>query len=149
MPGDEEVHRSMTHPSFIRVLARADAAMEARVQTPECQIVPPLREIVHAAQLAVIGSGDTSQALIDESEKLGWWMSAALDDKNVCAEMKSNINAWFVALENFNNVRRIAAALPKAYAQVYAEMPFEVKPTTKRNSKRGVPNAKRRKKRKA
>jgi hypothetical protein len=32
-------------------------------------------------------------------EKLGPWMSAALDDPQVCAEMKDAIKAWFSALE--------------------------------------------------
>lgn len=29
--------------------------------------------------------------------KIGWWLSAALEDTNVCAEMKADINAWFEA----------------------------------------------------
>ena len=33
------------------------------------------------------------------SEALGGWMSAALEDPKVCAEMKADINAWFAALE--------------------------------------------------
>lgn len=31
-------------------------------------------------------------------EALGGWLSAALDDPAVCAEMKRNINAWFAAI---------------------------------------------------
>ena len=29
--------------------------------------------------------------------KIGWWLSAALEDPNVCAEMKADIHAWFEA----------------------------------------------------
>ncbi|MFA5951535.1 MAG: hypothetical protein WC807_14745 [Hyphomicrobium sp.] len=29
--------------------------------------------------------------------KIGWWLSGALEDPNVCAEMKADINAWFEA----------------------------------------------------
>lgn len=34
---------------------------------------------------------------------LGSWMSAALDDKNVCADMKSDINAMFEALAAYQS----------------------------------------------
>ena len=37
--------------------------------------------------------------LMAASEALGGWMSAALEDPKVCAEMKADINAWFAALE--------------------------------------------------
>lgn len=30
--------------------------------------------------------------------RIGRWLSAALDDPNVCTEMKDDINAWFQAL---------------------------------------------------
>lgn len=33
----------------------------------------------------------------DASDRLGRWLSAALDDPGVCAEMKDDINAWFAA----------------------------------------------------
>lgn len=33
------------------------------------------------------------------SDALGKWMSAALDDPSVCAEMKADINAWFAAAQ--------------------------------------------------
>lgn len=32
------------------------------------------------------------------SDKLGAWMSAALEDENVCEEMKIDIRGWFEAL---------------------------------------------------
>lgn len=32
------------------------------------------------------------------NDRLGAWMSAALDDPNVCAEMKADIHAWFESL---------------------------------------------------
>ena len=33
------------------------------------------------------------------NDRLGKWMSAALDDPGVCAEMKDDITAWFNAFE--------------------------------------------------
>lgn len=36
--------------------------------------------------------------LLEASLKLGDWMSAALEDQNVCEQMKSDINAWFEAI---------------------------------------------------
>jgi hypothetical protein len=38
-------------------------------------------------------------ALRKGNEKLGPWMSAALEDPNVCEEMKADIRAWFEAQE--------------------------------------------------
>src|SRR5216684_349137 len=35
---------------------------------------------------------------IDQADyKIGWWLSGALEDPNVCAEMKADINKWFEA----------------------------------------------------
>lgn len=36
-------------------------------------------------------------ALRAANEKIGAWFSAALDDPNVCAEMKADLKAWFDA----------------------------------------------------
>lgn len=35
-------------------------------------------------------------------DKLGAWLSAALDDPNVCDEMKADIRAWFEAFDPFS-----------------------------------------------
>jgi hypothetical protein len=37
--------------------------------------------------------------LVLAGERLGSWLSAALDDPNVCVEMKTAINTWFAAFE--------------------------------------------------
>lgn len=39
--------------------------------------------------------------LVEASDKLGSWMSAALDDPSVCDEMKQDINRWMSALAKF------------------------------------------------
>lgn len=36
------------------------------------------------------------------NDKIGIWMAAALDDPNVCQEMKRDINAWFDAIDGTN-----------------------------------------------
>jgi hypothetical protein len=33
----------------------------------------------------------------DADYRIGWWLSAALEDPTVCAAMKADINAWFEA----------------------------------------------------
>lgn len=40
-----------------------------------------------------------SQSVEPAASRLGRWLAAALDDPNVCAEMKADINAWFEAGE--------------------------------------------------
>lgn len=40
-------------------------------------------------------AGATIKRLRTANDKLGWWMSAALDDPQVCEEMKADIRAWF------------------------------------------------------
>lgn len=40
-------------------------------------------------------------ALVDASDALGFWMSAALEDPKVCDEMKAVINVWFSAIAPF------------------------------------------------
>ena len=46
--------------------------------------------------------GDTRlTALVEASDRLGRWMSAALDDDSVCDEMKADINGWLAALAPF------------------------------------------------
>ncbi len=44
-------------------------------------------------------AADTLPAIIETSDKLGFWMSAALDDETTCDEMKADINRWFDALQ--------------------------------------------------
>jgi hypothetical protein len=44
------------------------------------------------------------QALVSGSDKLGFWMSAALCDPAVCDEMKIDIHAWLAALAPFTKV---------------------------------------------
>ncbi|HXP66899.1 MAG TPA: hypothetical protein VN815_15595 [Steroidobacteraceae bacterium] len=39
----------------------------------------------------------TVEACAKADYKIGWWISAALEDPSVCAEMKADINAWFEA----------------------------------------------------
>jgi hypothetical protein len=38
------------------------------------------------------------KALREASDRIGFWLSAALDDHSVCDAMKTDINAWFAAL---------------------------------------------------
>jgi hypothetical protein len=39
------------------------------------------------------------ERLREANERVGSWLSAALEDPGVCQEMKSDIEAWFAALQ--------------------------------------------------
>lgn len=39
--------------------------------------------------------------LFGASDKIGAWLSAALEDEHTCDEMKSDITLWFTAIENY------------------------------------------------
>lgn len=39
--------------------------------------------------------------VIKDYKEIGKWLSAALEDKNVCDEMKRDINAWFNRFKTF------------------------------------------------
>ena len=53
-------------------------------------------------------SGTPTKVEVDEYEdadvKIGAWLSAALEDDNVCAEMKVDITRWFTARESMAQV---------------------------------------------
>ena len=48
---------------------------------------------------AAILHGPTLQAVREANDAIGMWLSAALEDEGVCAEMKADINRWFAALK--------------------------------------------------
>lgn len=51
----------------------------------------------HEIELEPLFNG-VAQAERDKADyKIGWWLSAALEDPAVSAEMKADINAWFEA----------------------------------------------------
>lgn len=43
--------------------------------------------------------------LIEASDNLGAWLSAALDDPAVCDAMKADITAWFTALASITDAK--------------------------------------------
>lgn len=57
-------------------------------------------------QIALFGAGRVANAehaeavrtLVETGDRLAKWLSAALDDPSVCAEMKADIRAWIAAL---------------------------------------------------
>lgn len=68
----------------------------ANLITPDGRHVANIR--THDAHAIVAGMNATSHAR-EASAGVGRWLSAALDDPGVCAEMKADINAWFAAGE--------------------------------------------------
>ncbi|MCW7544860.1 hypothetical protein N7I30_13715 [Aurantimonas litoralis] len=67
----------------------------------ECRIMPflmPGDPLANGAAPQPAAS-DLPHDVVRADEKLGAWLAAALDDENVCAEMKADIAAWFAARE--------------------------------------------------
>jgi hypothetical protein len=54
-------------------------------------------EIKTSYERAVEAEANDTATAADASNKIGSWLSAALDDPHVCAEMKADIHAWFNA----------------------------------------------------
>ena len=52
----------------------------------------------YTARILAALNADAIAGLVGASDALGSWMSAALDDPNVCEAMKIDINNWFAAL---------------------------------------------------
>jgi hypothetical protein len=59
----------------------------------------------HKAAASEVGDIDLDQ-LLYRTDELGKWMSAALDDPKVCAEMKADIQSWFKAQEPYQALAR-------------------------------------------
>lgn len=47
-----------------------------------------------------------AEGLAGASDKVGAWLSAALSDESVCAEMKRDIEAWFAALSAWQEANK-------------------------------------------
>ncbi len=54
--------------------------------------------------------------------KIGWWLSAALEDPSVCAEMKADINAWFEAHQPWRNEDSGVAQRPVDSGEIVADL---------------------------
>lgn len=57
-----------------------------------------LRELNEALNALAVGHCLDKIKLQEACERLAPWMAAALDDPNVCAEMKTNIEVWLAVL---------------------------------------------------
>lgn len=38
---------------------------------------------------------------MSSSDRIGWWLSASLDDPMVCDEMKADVEKWFETFRQF------------------------------------------------
>lgn len=66
------------------------------------QVRPPNKEkSFNKTKLAALDEVEELKTKIIElrsvDDRIGFWLSAALDDPNVCEEMKADIRAWFDA----------------------------------------------------
>lgn len=64
--------------------------------------VDELREPTHWRPIPAMYDDPHVTALLQQCLRLGWWMFDALEDKDVCDEMKSNIRDWFDAMTKFH-----------------------------------------------
>ncbi len=62
-----------------------------------CQGTPPREAYAIVERLLLADRAARDGGLREASLSVGKWMSAALDDPDVCDEMKADINEWFNA----------------------------------------------------
>ena len=55
--------------------------------------------IINVYSAGIKQGSKKSEELLNAELNVGKWMSAALDDPDVCAEMKLDITRWFTAIE--------------------------------------------------
>ena len=61
------------------------------------QLDPVQRQLGDTFNALAVGHALEKQRLQDGNERIGKWLSAALDDPSVCSEMKADIRTWFEA----------------------------------------------------
>lgn len=49
--------------------------------------------------MSIIAMARAGQRAVDAAPKIGAWLSAALEDPNVCDEMKADIRSWVEAVQ--------------------------------------------------
>jgi hypothetical protein len=57
------------------------------------------------------------------NERLGFWLSAALDDPNVCDEFKQDINDWFASQPQTDALKMVRDTLEMSLGELYAPEP--------------------------
>jgi len=85
----DRVTRIAALNSDLTAARRAAAGNLARAEKAEAE---------RDAALAPTPAVPADAGLEDAADRLGAWLSAALDDPNVCDAMKADIQAWFAAL---------------------------------------------------
>jgi len=58
------------------------------------------KELAKIFNALAVGHALEKHQLQDGNERIGRWMSAALEDPQVCEEMKTDVRAWFAAQES-------------------------------------------------
>lgn len=90
---------------------------------------------IHDAYYAspATGEGGTRPIIHEASDRIGAWLSAALDDPGVAPEMKADINAWFAAGQP------LVTKAPGAFDEVVARAWDFVRPKlSKLNKEKGL-----------
>lgn len=107
----KEAKPSQLPPALLRLRDEAGLAFVERNMTETQRLVNrALGDKLHESDPAACGAAngfvagftfaathmmEEVERLMQSNDKVGGWLSAALEDENVCKEMKADINAWF------------------------------------------------------
>jgi hypothetical protein len=83
-----------------------------------------LRDLANRAVRALAETPDPARRKRAADYAIGWWLSAALDDREqVSSKFKHDINEWFAATEQLDTATKLARLL--AIAQVILKPPSD------------------------
>ena len=68
---------------------------EGEAETLANELDPVQRQLGDSFNALAVGHALEKHRLQDGNERIGKWLSAALDDPAVCSDMKADIRAWF------------------------------------------------------
>jgi len=87
------------------VCAATVSLTEAEADILAAQLDPKQRRLSETFNALAVNHALEKHRLQDGNERIGKWLSAALDDPAVCADMKADIHAWFGAQEPTTGAR--------------------------------------------
>ena len=61
-------------------------------------VAPQTDAELQALEREHMGDPDKKTGIYSPNHRIGWWLSAALEDPNTCEEMKSDIRDWFASI---------------------------------------------------
>jgi hypothetical protein len=83
---------------FLKDFLRDDQGLVEEWRSEADQRYSLTLQLCHSYMDKIESDAKVIAALREANQRLGSWMAAALDDPQVCAEMKADITAWFAAM---------------------------------------------------